>query len=201
MTTTQNATTAERNITIDPEFRGIIPPLTEAERNELEASILREGCRDPLATWRGILLDGHNRYEICQQHGIDFRTEGVKLRDRDAAQAWMIRNQFARRNLAPYQRAELALQLEPLIAKRAKANQKAGGAKAAGNGKVVRKKSSEPLETREELAKVAGVSHDTIRKARFIAEHCDDKSKENLRSAKTSINQEFKWARKRQKER
>jgi len=35
-------------LTIDPEFRDLIPPLTDEERELLEASILKEGCETPL---------------------------------------------------------------------------------------------------------------------------------------------------------
>ena len=63
----------------------------------------------------------------------------------------IIRNQFGRRNLDAYQRTKLALRLEDTIAARAKANQQhAGGA--------LPQKSAEAVETREEIAKLAGVS-------------------------------------------
>jgi hypothetical protein len=42
---------------------------------------------------------GHNRYDICQRHGIEFETQEVKLRDREAAIDWIIDNQLGRRNL------------------------------------------------------------------------------------------------------
>ena len=52
-------------------------------------------------------------------------------------------------------RTKLALRLEDTIAARAKANQQhAGGA--------VPQKSAEAVETREEIAKLAGVSRDTV---------------------------------------
>jgi len=59
---------------IDSEFKNLIPPLTEEEYKGLENSILSEGCRDNLVTWNDILIDGHNRYEICQKHNIEFTT-------------------------------------------------------------------------------------------------------------------------------
>ena len=58
------------NLTIDPEFKNLIPPLTSEEYAGLEESILAEGCRDSLVAWHGILIDGHNRYEICEKYGI-----------------------------------------------------------------------------------------------------------------------------------
>ena len=93
----------ERPIKIDPEFKSLIPPLGASEREQLESNLLAEGCRDPLVVWKGhnILLDGHNRYALCQKHGIDFKIVEKVLPDRDAARDWLIRNQLGRRNLTP----------------------------------------------------------------------------------------------------
>ncbi|KAB2949486.1 MAG: hypothetical protein F9K17_02730 [Phycisphaerae bacterium] len=96
-------------IIIDPELRELVPPLTDDERQALEANILRDGCREPLVLWRGhdILLDGHHRYEICQRHGIEFAVTDVDLPDREAAADWIDANQLGRRNLTPDQAALL----------------------------------------------------------------------------------------------
>jgi site-specific DNA-methyltransferase (adenine-specific) len=40
------------NITIDPEFKALIPPLAPEELAQLEANIIKDGCRDPLVVWR-----------------------------------------------------------------------------------------------------------------------------------------------------
>lgn len=98
---------------------------------------------------------------------------------------WMIQNQLARRNLEPYQRAELALTLEPLIAAKAKAHQQqAGGA--------VPHKLAEAVDTRETLAQVAHVSHETMRKAKVIAQAADEPTKEALRRGKRTIHGVYK---------
>ena len=93
----------ERPIQIDPEFKSLIPPLGASEREQLESNLLAEGCRDPLVVWKGhnILLDGHNRYDLCTQHGIEFKTVDLELPDRNAAHDWIISNQLGRRNLTP----------------------------------------------------------------------------------------------------
>jgi hypothetical protein len=58
-----------------------------------------DGCRDPLLTWNGILIDGHNRYEICTKHGLPFSILEKDFTDSGAAKIWMIDNQNGRRNL------------------------------------------------------------------------------------------------------
>ena len=61
----------------------------------------------------------------------------------------------------------LARAIKPLIAARAKENQKAGG----GSGPSGRQKSAQPSKTREEAAALAGVSHDTFRKGKVALNH------------------------------
>jgi N6-adenosine-specific RNA methylase IME4 len=111
-------------ITIDPEFQALIPPLQPMEIAELEASLKAEGCREPLAIWRGALIDGHNRYQICQRAGVQFETREMSFESREHAKLWMIRNQKGRRNLSEDQRGVLALvemELRSEIAKRERA--------------------------------------------------------------------------------
>ena len=88
-------------MTINPKFRALIPPLAPEELAQLEANIIADGCRDPLVTWRDMLIDGHNRYEICTRRNIPFKTVSKSFQDEDEAMDWMDANQLGRRNLAP----------------------------------------------------------------------------------------------------
>lgn len=92
---------------INPTFRALIPPLAPEELAQLEANIINDGCRDPLVVWNGTLIDGHNRYAICEKHGIKFETVEMEFADEDAAMDWMDANQLGRRNLTPDQRSLL----------------------------------------------------------------------------------------------
>ena len=151
-------------IVIDSEFQSLIPPLSEDEYRLLEKSILAEGVREPLITWNGTIIDGHNRYHICEEHGIEFRQTERQFPSREAAKIWIIENQFGRRNLSPYDRSVLALQLEPLYSAEAKRRMQAGG----NSSEVGRQNSDNPQRTDEQLAKLAGTSRDTIRKVKVI---------------------------------
>ena len=94
---------------IDQEFKALIPPLTPDERAGLEASILTEGCRDALIVWGDILIDGHNRYEICTKHNIPYKTQQIEFASRAEARIWIRKNQLARRNLTDGWKIELEL--------------------------------------------------------------------------------------------
>lgn len=106
-------TLARRNSAarIDPEFQSLIAPLTPEERRQLEANIAAEGCRDALVVWNGILLDGHNRLEICTRLGIRFKTCEVELPNREAARLWIEESQLGRRNLSTDQRAAIGYRI------------------------------------------------------------------------------------------
>jgi len=84
---------------IDEEFKTLIRPLRRQEYLQLEANILADGCRDPLIVWDGIIVDGHNRYQICHRHQIPFQYKEVYFDCREAAIAWICSNQLGRRNI------------------------------------------------------------------------------------------------------
>lgn len=88
---------------IDHEFKSICPPLAPDELALLRQSIANEGLRDPIVTWNGMIVDGHNRFAICQELGVEVRTTEIELNGRDAAKLWILKNQFSRRNLTRIQ--------------------------------------------------------------------------------------------------
>ncbi len=175
---------------IDPEFQALIPPLSADERMQLEANIHAEGCRDPLVVWNGTIIDGHNRYSICTQHGIAFDTVEREFASHDEAKQWIIRNQFGRRNLSAYTRGELALQLEELLAAAAKERQGSRTDLLPSNlvPTLAQGQTSSNGRTRGQLAQVAGVSHGTIDKIKLIQAKADDTTKQQLREGEISIN-------------
>jgi len=149
-------------IIIDSEFKALIPPLAADELRQLEENILRDGCRDPLVLWDGILIDGHNRHEICTRHGLPFQTVEIQFESRAHARIWIRHNQAGRRNLSTAWRLDLELGnkkdfLE--IGKAAMAQKKVGNTNASKSTLSQNDKVDLPeINTRVEIAKAAGVS-------------------------------------------
>lgn len=85
---------------IDPEFKHLIRPLQRKEYLQLESNLLADGCLDPIITWNGYIVDGHNRYEICRRHNIPFRILEKNFDCREAVIAWICANQLGRRNIS-----------------------------------------------------------------------------------------------------
>ena len=98
-----------QNLSVDPEFQSKIPPLTAEERSQLEANILEEGrLLNPLIVWKGIIVDGHNRFEILKEHPeIEYTILEKEFAGREEAIVWICKNQLGRRNLTPEQRRYL----------------------------------------------------------------------------------------------
>ena len=175
------------DLVIDREFKELIPSLAPEERAGLEKSLIEEGCRDALIVWNGVIVDGHNRYEICKEYGIEFKTIEKKFPDKDAAKVWIIENQFSRRNLPIYVRGELMLKLKPLIAAKAKENLTL----SPGRGKKGCQNSDNLIDTKKELSKLAGVSHDTISRIEKIAAKAPEEIKTKLRAGEMSVNEAY----------
>lgn len=181
-------------IKIDKELKSLIPSLTKEEYEGLEKSIITEGCRDAIVLWGNTIIDGHNRFEICTKNNVKYNTVQKEFADIDDVKIWMITNQFSRRNLTNFVRAELALKLKPLIAAKAKENQGIRTDLRQNSDKSVL-----PVDTKKEIAKSAHVSHDTIAKAEKIIEKGTEEQKAKLRSGDESINKVYNDVRKQEK--
>ncbi|MCE4059337.1 hypothetical protein LXM60_03830 [Pandoraea sputorum] len=103
-------------VQINQELKAYIDPLTPDEYAALEQSLLAEGCRDALVLWGDVLVDGHNRYEICRKHDIEFRTvQNSTFQSMDDVHLWMIDNHLGRRSVSDYQRGVLALRKKTIL--------------------------------------------------------------------------------------
>ena len=172
-------------LNVDPELRDLIPPLTEEEHQMLEDSIVRDGCDTPLVVWNSTIVDGHNRYEICQKHQVPFSYEERSFANKEAAMFWMLEHQLGRRNLNAYQRSHLALRFAPMLRTLAKENQ--GRRNDLADNFPTNLSGSSNGFSAEKMAEMAGVSPSTIRKVQKIDAEADEATKDKLRRGETSI--------------
>ena len=152
-------------ITINEDLRAYIDPLTEDEYAALERSLLAEGCRDALVLWGDLLVDGHNRYGICQKHGIPFNTvQNKSFKSMDDVHLWMIDNHLGRRSVSDFQRDVLALRMKGILAAQlAQVNVEPEAQPSSGQpAESAPAAQPKPVLTREALARTARVSSATI---------------------------------------
>ncbi|MBR7801319.1 hypothetical protein [Undibacterium fentianense] len=175
------------NIIINQELRDYIDPLTTHEYLALERSLLREGCRDALVLWGETLIDGHNRYAICQKHSIPFTTkQNDQFSSIEDVMLWMIDNHLARRSVSSFQRGVLALRKKEIITSRRK--NKSSQEKAAEAEQVAKEPDPVSVETREEIAKVAGLSKPAVAQIEKIRKAATPELVEAVRAGTISIN-------------
>ena len=78
-----------------PIFERLIVPISNTRENELAASLIREGCREPIAVWNGVILDGHKRYRICEMEHIEYSIQEVACSTEEEAVIWVCRRRTA----------------------------------------------------------------------------------------------------------
>lgn len=115
-----NNENVKNNLIILDELRGLIPPLAIDEFAQLEVNIVKNGCRDALSIWETtqekitpnsgnsnqsiyVLIDGHNRFDICKKNNISFNVQLLSFVDLQEVKDYMIDLQLGRRNLRPEQ--------------------------------------------------------------------------------------------------
>ena len=173
-------------LTVDEEFKALIPPLSTEERQMLEESLIANGCEMPILVWDGCIVDGHNRYAICHEHGIPFAQEEKRFESRSEVKLWMLRNQLGRRNLNSFQRSEMALKLKDAVAELSEKRMRAGVKVEADPGEIF-PQGPEKGRTLDKLGRLAGVSGRTLKKVETIIENADEDTKNELRKGKKKI--------------
>ena len=157
-----------QKLQIDPEFRDKIPPLTEAEFQQLRENILADGeVYEPIAVWNGTIVDGHNRWRIIQEHPeIPYKVKEMDFADKWAAFEWMYRNQLGRRNLTEQQR-------EVLIGEMYKARKRSHGASDGFRGNQYSEVCTQngnlpdeaPARVSEQIARELGIAKNSVIRA------------------------------------
>lgn len=177
------------NIIIKEELRAYIDPLTQDEFAALERSLLNEGCRDALVLWGDILVDGHNRYGICQKHGLPFNTvQNTSFQSMDDVHLWMIDNHLGRRSVSDFQRGVLALRKKDILS--ARLAQQLGENSPDDTSADIPAGAAEPKRTlsRQEIARTARVSSVTLGQIEKIQKSATPELVDAIKSGEISIN-------------
>lgn len=149
-----------RILRIDEGFKTLLAPLTQKEFEQLEENILAEGCREPLAIWKGVIVDGHNRYRICHKHKIPFLIHTMNFSCRAEAVAWICSNQLGRRNISEETK-------KYLIGKKYESEKVLGVHNANGNNQHTYTDTPaipSQNKTAHEMGKQYSISHNTVYK-------------------------------------
>ena len=212
----------QKELRINPAFQALIPPLNEDEYAQLEENLLENGIREAISIWDDTIVDGHNRYEIAKKHNLPYATVSYEFDSEDDVKLWIFKNQIGRRNLPPFERVKLALQLKPVIAEKAKLQQirkpmnsvlQNSAKQNQDTANFVLTNSAEqkenptddfvlqnsakqnPIDTRRIIADISGVSHDTVAKVEKILSSGTPETVEKIRRGDITIHKAYQEAR------
>ena len=177
---------------IDSEFKSLIPPLSGAEYAMLESGILQDGIRTPIDVWQGIIVDGHNRYEIATKHELVCPEKSIEFTDRQQARIWIRTNQLSRRNLTDAWKIELELQNKAELIEVGREKQ-AHGQTAPGKTLLsFNDKSVEPAHnTQKTIATTLKMSTGKVAQAEYVKKN-DDELWEKAKAGDVSIGSAYK---------
>ena len=184
-----NTTISNTELKIKQEFKDLIPPLSDLEKLGLEEDIKKSGCYCPIITWKGYIIDGHHRYDICTRHKLGFRTEEREFATQNDVEIWIIENQFNRRNLPSFTRATLTFALEKRYETRR--GERTDLQNKDLTSRRIRREANRENEARTKAAKAAGMGHDTYARCKFIDKHADEKTKEALHKRLKTTNEVY----------
>lgn len=184
-----------KDLTIDKEFKDLLPSLSQEDYNMLEQSLLKNGFEQNfgrIKVWfpkenkgKGYIVDGHNRFKICKEHGIKLENgdfEQVKFDSRDDVKKWIFENQLARRNLSIVDKYEIVEKYSVELKAAAKKNQSDGG---KGFINITR------INVQTEKAKMMGISKGSYFKLDKIMKSDKDDIKWDLRNKRISIDKAY----------
>jgi len=221
--TTLSVETTSKELTINPVFQALIPPLSEEEYAQLEENLIENGIREAISIWGDTIVDGHNRYEIAKKHNLQYATISYEFESEDDVKLWIFKNQIGRRNLPPFERVRLALHLKPVIAEKAKLHQVRKPSNSAQQNDTsedfVRQNSAEqnedialpensvkqnsakqnPVNTRDIIADMAGVSHDTVSKVEKILDAGTPETLEKIKRGDITVHKAYQDTRSQEK--
>lgn len=196
-----------RELKINNELKNFIPPLSGEEKDKLEKSLLKFGYKGgPIYIWNDYIVDGHNRYELCQKHKIEYDVEELDLGTDSTiidVMEWMINTQLGRRNLPAAQRLAVVEKFKKKIQEEAKENQSLGGgdqkSESAKNRVSPIGEKRSVTHTDKELAKLAGVGSGTVARYNRVMNSDDEELKNEVKSGKVSINAGYEKIRNKEK--
>lgn len=154
---------------IEEEFKNKIPPIGEDEFSRLRENIISAGeVYEPLVVWDGILVDGHNRWNVIQEFPeVKWRVRYIDCADKWAAFEWMYKNQLGRRNLTDEQRAYMIGKMYE-----ARKNSK-GGDRRSDEFSKDQNDPLKPKSTAEAIGREVGVAEPSVKRWEKFAKGVD----------------------------
>lgn len=181
-------TSNQRTPVVLPEMEQLLPPLSVEQFSSLERDILENGCYAPIVVNEElVIVDGHNRFQICEKHSLPFRMLVFSFYDLLEAKQGALETQRGQRNLSLWELGQIALKLKPELETAAKVRQS-----RRTNLLVNSSEDHTPVDTRKEMAQAVGIREQTMGRIARLSEEAPQALKDALERKEVSVNRGWK---------
>jgi hypothetical protein len=147
--------------------------------------------RDPLVvTCDHIVIDGYARWQLARRQGRAALTCLEYQLSQDESLQWILERHQRQRGLNPFIRILLALDLEPSLQEKARANQRVGG-EEKGRSNLTQ---AQRVVVRSQVASAAGTSSGSVTKVKQLLLTAHQEVPEALRCGEISIHRAWLWS-------
>jgi hypothetical protein len=199
-----------KELKINPRFEKFSPKKKQDEIDELRNSLKKKGyIGSPILTWHGFIVDGHNRYKMCQELGIeidlDKNVEEIDLGDfaeEIDAMDWMLTHQLSSKNLSVGEKLAMTEEFRKEVEKEALRKKETSDKIFYGNQyKEVLSPiglNTNSINTDKQVATKAGVGIGSVKRYNKVMKSDDEKLKEQVKTGQVTVNKAYEEVRKRE---
>lgn len=200
-----------KELKINPRFEKFSPKKKQDEIDELRKSLKEKGyIGAAILTWHGYIVDGHNRYYMCKELGVeigDDNIEEIDLGDNAEeidAMDWMLTHQLSSKNLSVGEKLAMTEEFQKEVALENEKKKKEGnklGADITNNKTVslqLEAKRNRETNTDRQTAKKAGVGVGTVARYNRVMNSDDENLKEKVKSGEVTVNKAYEEVRKKE---
>lgn len=201
-----------KELKINPRFEKFSPKKKQDEIDELRKSLKEKGyIGAAILTWHGYIVDGHNRYHMCKELGIeidDDNIEEIDLGD-DAeeidAMDWMLTHQLSSKNLSVGEKLAMTEEFKKEVAlENEKKRKETEGRPSKENCTPIGVQNTDDNRSRSntwtdsQTAKKAGVGVGTVARYNRVMNSDDENLKEKVKSGEVTVNKAYEEVRKKE---
>ncbi len=189
--------TGNSKLKIEEEYFDLVPRPNPDERNSIKQSIVSDGqLNDIIVNEKGIILDGHTRFEILEELSLKPKYRLMKFKTKKDERRFVILSNIARRNLTLFQKCECAWEIyenekEKALARTYwRANCDPGVIKKGDKVNVPEGFRKEGLAA-EVFGKYMGTGHTRVGQIEWLKNNASQETLEELRRGDVSINRAY----------
>lgn len=202
-----------KELKINPRFEKFSPKKKQDEIDELRKSLREKGyVGAPILTWHGYIVDGHNRYNMCKELGVEIdlekNVEEIDLgnnADEIDAMDWMLTHQLSSKNLSAGEKLAMTEEFKKEVTlENEKKRKETEGRPLKKNCTPIGVQFPDDTRPRSETwtdaqtAKKAGVGVGTVARYNRVMNSNDESLKEKVNSGELTVNKAYEEIRKKE---